>query len=136
MSEKQRKNIIRTTKRRFWNDSLIFSSSARKALLYSFISVCIFFSSCESKYQKEARLPDTGERGIIQISCDESFKPVIDQEVEVYESQHLGAKIIVHYKPESDCLRDFGNDSTRMVIATRGFTEAEKKMMVDSLNIS
>src|SRR5881392_3970653 len=72
---------------------------------------------------KESDKPvDTYKYGTIHISCDESFKPVIDAEIAVYESTYPEANIIVDYKPEAACLRDFGNDSTRMVIATRSYT--------------
>jgi len=74
--------------------------------------------------------------GTIHISCDESFKPVIDQQVAVYEGLYPAAHIIVHYKPEAECLRDFGVDSIRLVIATRGFTEGERRYMADSLNLA
>jgi phosphate transport system substrate-binding protein len=51
----------------------------------------------------------------------------------VYESLYPDAKIIVHYKPEADCLRDLMVDSIRMVIATRGFSPAEERTIIDSL---
>lgn len=73
--------------------------------------------------------------GTIHISCDESFKPVIDQQVAVYEGLYPTAHIIVHYKPEADCLRDFGVDSIRMVIATRGYTDGDRRFMADSLKV-
>jgi phosphate transport system substrate-binding protein len=75
------------------------------------------------------------DRGVIHISCDESFKPVIDQQVEVYQASFPDVKIIVHYKPEAECLRDFNVDSIRMVIATRGPSEAEKRFINDSLGV-
>jgi phosphate transport system substrate-binding protein len=53
----------------------------------------------------------------------------------VYESSYPEAKIIVQYKPEAECLRDFNNDSIRMVIATRSYTSGEKKYMIDSLHV-
>jgi len=74
-------------------------------------------------------------RGTIHISCDESFKPVIDEEVKVYESLYPETKIIVHYKPEAECLKDFMVDSIKMVIATRGYSEGEKNYMIDSLHV-
>ena len=72
---------------------------------------------------------DTRIKGKINISADESFKPVIDEEVKVYEAQYPNAHIIVHYKPEQECLKDFGVDSIKMVFATRGFSEAERRWM-------
>jgi phosphate transport system substrate-binding protein len=74
---------------------------------------------------------DTTTSGIIHISADESFKPVIDSQIQVFESQNPEAKIIVHYKPEAECLRDLNVDSIRMVIVTRGLTEAEAKTMTE-----
>jgi phosphate transport system substrate-binding protein len=79
--------------------------------------------------------PDTFKKGTIHISCDESFKPVIDALVQVYMYDYPDANIIVHYKPEAECLRDFFNDTIRMVIATRGFTPPERAKILDSIQI-
>ncbi|MGZ4010110.1 MAG: PstS family phosphate ABC transporter substrate-binding protein [Flavisolibacter sp.] len=94
-----------------------------------------FLSGCKSDESKRAELPDMYNRGTIHISCDESFKPVIDEEVGVYEALYPGTKIIVHYKAEAECLKDFGVDSIRMVIATRGYSEGEKNFMIDSMHV-
>jgi phosphate transport system substrate-binding protein len=93
--------------------------------------VSFLWAGCENK--KATEHPDKFSKGTIHISCDESFKPVIDAEVEVYQASYPDTKIIVHYKPEADCLKDFTVDSIRMVIATRGFTEREKNFITDSL---
>lgn len=95
----------------------------------------LFLMGCKPGSGNEVGLPDRFDRGTIHISCDESFKPVIDKEVEVYEALYPETKIIVHYKPEAECFRDFAVDSIRMVIATRGFSEGEKNLMVDSLKV-
>ncbi|RYY39547.1 MAG: phosphate ABC transporter substrate-binding protein, PhoT family [Chitinophagaceae bacterium] len=76
---------------------------------------------------------DTPDSGTIHISVDESFKPVIDSEIAVYESLHPGTHIIAHYKPEADCLRDLLTDSTRCIIATRTYSAAERNIVNDSL---
>jgi len=65
---------------------------------------------------------------------DESFKPVIDAQIKVFEGDYPGTKIIVDYKPEADCLRDILRDSaTRMVIVTRGLTRQEEHYFRDSI---
>ena len=79
---------------------------------------------------------DKYNKGTIYISCDESFKPVIDEQVKVYLADKPDAKIIVHYKPEAECLKDLFNDTIRMVIATRGYSIAEQNKMFDSIKIS
>lgn len=84
---------------------------------------------------KEDETRDSFDRGTIHISCDESFRPVMDAQVAVYMSDFPEANIIVHYKPEAECLRDLLVDSIRMVIATRGYTEDERQAMIDSLGV-
>ena len=106
-----------------------------RAGLYCWTVLVCFLAGCKSDEQKHAELPDMYNRGTIHISCDESFKPVIDEEVRVYEALYPDTKIIVHYKPEAECLKDFEVDSIRMVIATRGYTEGEKNFMIDSMHV-
>lgn len=94
-----------------------------------------FLLGCKSNEQKRAEMPDRFDRGTIHISCDESFKPVIDEQVKVYEALYPNTKIIVHYKPEAECLKDFLVDSIKMVIATRGYSEEERNLIIDSLEV-
>ena len=82
-----------------------------------------------------AALPDKRDSGTIYVSADESFKPVIDEQVKVYESNNPGARIIVHYKPEVECLRDLGVDSIRMIITTRGLEPQEQAFVIDSFQL-
>jgi phosphate transport system substrate-binding protein len=79
---------------------------------------------------------DTYDSGTIHISVDESFKPVIDSQIRVYESSFPDTKIIPHYKPEADCFKDFAVDSIRMIIVTRPFSEAEEQFMIDSMKVA
>lgn len=79
--------------------------------------------------------PDSFHSGTIHISCDETFKPVIDEHIRVYMADFPDTKIIVHYKPEAECLMDLYNDTIRMVIATRGFNNSEKAGILDSTGV-
>jgi len=76
---------------------------------------------------------ESTSRGTIHISVDESFRPVIDSQVQVFESLHPDAHIIVHYKPEAECLKDLNNDSIRMVVVTRGLDREEQQVMKQRL---
>ena len=91
-----------------------------------------FLAGCDN--QAESRL-DRYDTGILHLSCDESFKPVIDAQIQVYQAQYPKAKIIAHYKPEADCISDFLVDSVKMVIATRGVSEKEAIFISDSLKV-
>jgi phosphate transport system substrate-binding protein len=108
-----------------------------RSLVFSIALVlsCVLFAGCESYQEKRAKLTDTEKRGKITISADESFKPIVDAQVEVYESNNPGTTIAVQYKPEAECLKDLLNDSIRMVIATRKASAAEEKFLTDSMKV-
>jgi phosphate transport system substrate-binding protein len=104
-------------------------------LLIAAVMSGMLFTGCESYKDKRAKLSDTETRGTILISADESFKPIIDAQIQVYESNTPGTTINVHYKPEAECLRDLLSDSVRMIIATRKASAAEEQTLIDSLRI-
>ena len=101
-----------------------------------FAGFSIIAGGCQSFQEQQAEMPDNKDRGTIMISVDESFKPVVDELIQVYESNHPGTHIIPRYKTEADCLQDFANDTVRMIIATRGYNEEERLFMVDSMKVS
>ena len=108
----------------------------RGKIIWYCCCLCLFICrDAKVMSKKRAELPDMFDKGTIHISCDESFKPVIDEEVKVYEALYPDTKIIVHYKPEAECLKDFEVDSIRMVIATRGYSESEENFMIDSMHV-
>jgi phosphate transport system substrate-binding protein len=79
---------------------------------------------------------DTPTSGTIQISVDESFKPIIDSQIKVFMALFPQTHVIPHYKPEAECLKDLTNDSIRMVIVTRGLSEEEVKYLKDTLEFA
>lgn len=91
----------------------------------------LFVTGCSGLHERTDI--DTTTKGVIHISVDESFKPVIDSEIQVFEALHPEAKIIADYKPEAECFKDLAKDSTRMIIVTRGLTEQEEKFYKDSI---
>ncbi len=103
-------------------------STLKILLLFGILYV---MGSCSGSHERTDI--DTPEKGSIHISVDESFKPIIDSQIQVFEALYPNAKIIAEYKPEADCFRDLIKDSTRMIIVTRGLTPVEEKFYQDSL---
>lgn len=101
-------------------------------ILRSFFALILFcfFLSCNNN-QEEKKSFDTPSNGKINISVDESFKPVIEEQIKVYESSFPNAKINATYKPEVECLKDLDNDSVRMVLVSRGLNKTEAKLFED-----
>jgi phosphate transport system substrate-binding protein len=102
-------------------------------VLLLFLSLLAFWGCGDNAAEGTGRRSDSGT---VYISCDESFKPVIDAELQVFKNDYPNANIIVQYKPEADCLRDFLVDSIEMVIATRAYTPGEKRLMADSIKVN
>jgi phosphate transport system substrate-binding protein len=98
--------------------------------IFIFICICSVFVSCRNKVDKY----DSPIKGKIFISVDESFKPVIDEEIKVYESAHPGTQVIASYKPEVKCLEDLNSDSTRLVVVSRGLTNDENEYYKQKLS--
>ena len=101
--------------------------------LLAVLPVVLFFASCREE-KKVVHPEDTPTKGTIEISVDESFRPVMEEQIAMYETSFPGTKIIAHYKSEVDCFRDFFRDTlNRMIIVTRGLTPKEEKFMTDTL---
>lgn len=98
------------------------------------LMIMFFLVGCGSS--EDFTPADRFDKGTINISADESFKPVIDSQVQVYEAKYPDVKLKVYYKPEADCLNDLSVDSVRMVIVTRRFTPEEKEFLLDSMKVS
>ncbi len=110
-------------------------SVACRGIIILFLGICmVVVNSCKSE-KKPGGYTDTPKSGTIHISVDESFKPVIEAQIEMYEASYPGTKIVATYKPEAACLKDlFFDTATRMVIVTRGLNDTEKKFFLDSLH--
>lgn len=97
------------------------------------IVVCTLLGGCASKQPKVAQ--ETATSGTIHISVDESFKPVIDSQIKVFESSFPNVHIIADYRSEAQCLRDLTTDSTRLILVTRGLTPEEGNFYNDSFHV-
>jgi phosphate transport system substrate-binding protein len=96
--------------------------------------IIFLLAGCGS--QNDLTPKDRFDSGTITISADESFKPVIDSQVQVYEAKYPNVRLKVQYKSEADCIKDLADDSVRMIIVTRRYTPGEKAFMLDSMKVS
>lgn len=88
--------------------------------------VFLFFAGCSGGTDSNEKQNDTN-KNTLRISVDESFEPVIREEVKVFKSAYPDTKIEVEYKPEAGCLRDLEKDSTKIVIISRELNRDETK---------
>lgn len=82
-----------------------------------------------------SKIEETTTRGSIYIASDESYKPLIDAELFVFESNYKYAKVKPIYTSEGDAMDLLKNDSVRLVIMSRKLTDTEKQFFKDKQRI-
>ena len=104
------------------------------------LSVCLF-SSCNNKKNKDGRT-DTYSSGTISFVSDESFSPIINEEMQVFENDYPQAKVTPIYTNESDAITQLMNGKTWLAFTTRDFRLSEiqalraKKFIPQSVKIA
>ncbi|ULQ58358.1 substrate-binding domain-containing protein [Flavihumibacter rivuli] len=96
------------------------------------LMTAVALSNCNNQPVQQRQ--ETTTSGTIHISVDESFKPVIDSQIKVFEASYPNARIIPHYKSEAECIKDLLVDSIRMVIITRQLLPVEETRLSDTLS--
>jgi len=102
----------------------------KKYILSGVLAVAgsLFLNSCgDTPSSVDQKSIESYTSGSITIAADESFKPVITQEVNVFDSSYPQAKLNVSYLPENDCFKQLFEGKTQMVLVTRPLTAEEKK---------
>ena len=93
-----------------------------RLIIYPLIAITVL--SCNSKSSGPT---DTPTSGTTMISVDESFRPIIDSEISVFESIYPQAGIFVNYCDEVEALNLLLRDSVRAAITTRTLTPVERE---------
>ena len=80
--------------------------------------------SCYRKQEKKVP-EDTPSSGSIRVAADESFRPLVEEEVKTFMALYPEATILVDFLPESEVSRKLLDDSSRLVILPRKMNEIE-----------
>ena len=103
-----------------------------RKILFLGITLCLLslgFGACTET--KKSGRTDTKSSGAITFASDESFSPVIDEEVQVFEASHPNAHLTAVYTNELDAINRLMNDSDSiwLVFAARDFKEKEREYL-------
>ncbi len=82
--------------------------------------------SCGTGGGKDEGPKETTSKGNIRISVDESFMPVIAQQLNVFDSSYPEAHVKATYTNEKQCFEDLFKDSSRLIVVSREATQEEK----------
>lgn len=80
--------------------------------------------SCQQNSKKKEPL-DGFTSGTANFVGDESFSPIIDEELYVFKAIYPEAKPVLTYKPEAEVVNSLMNDKTRLIILSRNLNTAE-----------
>ncbi len=98
-------------------------------IILSLLGLLLTFS-CRNT-PADPRHTDTITSGVIGISVDESFQPVVQLEIDIFENTYPAAGIVPFYTSEVNAINLLLRDSVRLAIATRTLTEQEKEHLKD-----
>ncbi|HPN37698.1 MAG TPA: substrate-binding domain-containing protein [Melioribacteraceae bacterium] len=93
-----------------------------KVLINLFI--LISFISCKNEVEQVLDTPTSGE---ITISADETFLPIINSQINTFESLYTNTKINVNYIPQAYAFKNLLMDSSRFIIVSRPLNKEELK---------
>ncbi|CAA9197948.1 PstS family phosphate ABC transporter substrate-binding protein [Flavobacterium collinsii] len=82
------------------------------------------FAMCNQKSKNEVD-NETILKGSIDITVDETVKPIVDDQVAVFEGTYSDAKFTVKPKSEGELINDLLNQKAKVVITTRNLTKEE-----------
>lgn len=93
--------------------------------VFGLVVFVFLFAMCNQKSKNESD-KETILKGSIDIVVDETVKPIVDDQVAVFEGTYYGAKISVKPKSEAELINDLLNQKTKVVVTTRDLTKEEK----------
>lgn len=70
-------------------------------------------------------------KGTATVFCDDGFKKILDEEIEVFEYSYPGSSIIPFYVDEQSAIDTLLNDGTQAIIVTRELTKDQVRYMKD-----
>lgn len=92
-------------------------------LKYSMIATLLLAASCTEIKKGEYA------KGSATVMCDEGFKNILDEEIEVFEYSYPEASIIPFYVSEQDAIDSLLADKTQAIIVTQELTKDQIKYM-------
>jgi len=112
-------------------DQKSFQGKHLQSISFIVAGIMLFISACQNPMGVQP-LNETPTRGNIRISVDESFQLLFDTQIYTFESLYVDATVRAMYKPESDVINDFMNDSVRTMVITRDLNDQEKEYLTSN----
>ncbi|MNQ59358.1 PBP superfamily domain protein [compost metagenome] len=92
--------------------------------IFGLVVFVFLFAMCNQKSKNESG-KETILKGAIDITVDETVKPIVDDQVAVFEGTYYDAKITVKPKSEAEVINDLLDQKAKVAITTRDLTKEE-----------
>lgn len=97
--------------------------------VFGLVTFVLLFIMCNQKRQNDSE-KETILKGSLEITVDETVKPIVEDQIAVFEGTYYDAKISIKPKSEAELINDLLNQKTKVVITTRDLTQEEKDKFV------
>ncbi|MDT3402864.1 PstS family phosphate ABC transporter substrate-binding protein [Mucilaginibacter terrae] len=98
-------------------------------IIFCSLIVIVVFGTCRQQQTTQVKGEDSFIKGTAQFLADESFKPILEQEVYVFKSLYKEANPVLIYKSENELLKLFLEDSIRVAIMSRELKPDELQIL-------
>ncbi|WP_185955207.1 PstS family phosphate ABC transporter substrate-binding protein [Solitalea koreensis] len=92
-------------------------------------------AACNNNSKNSEGPTDTPTSGSITISVDETFKPLVQAELDVFHATYPNAHLNTHFKTEFESVNDLLKDSAQLIIIPRELSAQEMKVF-QAINLS
>lgn len=92
-----------------------------------FLGLIVFvflFAMCNQKSKNQSD-KETILKGSLNIAVDETVKPIVEDQVAVFEGTYYDAKISITPKSEAEVINDLLNKKAKVAVTTRKLTQEE-----------
>jgi phosphate transport system substrate-binding protein len=93
--------------------------------VFGLVVFVFLFAMCNQKSKSDSD-KETILKGKMDITVDETVKPIVDDQIAVFEGTYYGANISVTPKSEAELINDLLNQKAKVAVTTRDLTIEEK----------
>lgn len=93
--------------------------------------VLLLVASAGCKNKGTAKIRETPTSGNVRIAADESFKPIIEAEIDTFTALYNYAQITPIYQPENELIAFFLSDSVKTIASSWTPTDEQRQVLLD-----
>lgn len=94
----------------------------------------VLFAAC-GEDPSVPKITDSLTSGTLNVSVDETYKPIMDEEIKVFVNTYPGAKVNVTYKPQAEAIKDYLEGKVKLAIVSRALTTEENDYCLKNKNV-